>query len=778
MAAIRPVVLVFQDFATPTVVTSTPDLNVLVVGPAYHIQDYYEPGTTTYEDKDNIELSTAYGALEAPVGDPTPTGVDVITVADPPNNVVGAVLDEDSVVVYFDETTAIIVEGTAGVTATATPNQFDVTDGFDWTTGNDKIVPGDRIILTDGSSNTIVRTVYTVDAAQQLHFTEDIPTSGWVVGACEWRVERTLEDQVVDASFYDVNGNTIDINGSITLAVNGQGPKTISYAKVYIEYRSLRQDLRDLLTIASLAEITANLGRLDTRNPLAVGVFVAQQNTTSIVQAVGVLTDDLAGYTTAKDDIAARSDVYAIIPLIVDTDVINMWKVDCEGLALPDESTGRPQRFRVVIGSGELPVTGSLVDPKMGDYNEVVAGTAPVTITEFEFPTLDLVTLGVIPGDVLIISADTAGTPRNATYAVSAVLSATKLEVSTAAASADTADAVVEITGKVVAGAAISVITALCDDLFLLLRDDSGTFLTSSLQAGDIVQIAADFTNTFDGSVTLSSFVVASILSENRLLIANNGKDTPTTQNELPHGVIRTGSTLVPTGGTIYYQVVRTLTKTNQVVELIALAQSFISRRTVLVWPDIVDVAGVVDGDSQPGYYASCAVGGMTAGLPAHQGFTFLGIAGISRIYNSNTYFSDLQLTDLSNGGWYVFAQQTTSSLPYTIHQLTTDPSTLESGEFSVVKNFDFVSLYFVDILETFLGVYNVTSDTIMLIRAALAIGGETLLLRSFAKIGAPLTSFSITDLAVSPISSDRINAYLAVGLPKPLNVIELHLVA
>lgn len=125
-----------------------------------------------------------------------------------------------------------------------------------------------------------------------------------------------------------------------------------------------------------------------------------------------------------------------------------------------------------------------------------------------------------------------------------------------------------------------------------------------------------------------------------------------------------------------------------------------------------------------------------------------------------------------------MFAQQTPTSLPYTIHQLTTDPSTLESGEFSVVKNFDFVSLFFIDILAQFLGQYNVTTDTLTLVRSALNTGGEVLRLRTYAKIGAPLTSFSILDLAVSTTSADRITTHVAVGLPKPLNNIELHLVA
>jgi len=61
---------------------------------------------------------------------------------------------------------------------------------------------------------------------------------------------------------------------------------------------------------------------------------------------------------------------------------------------------------------------------------------------------------------------------------------------------------------------------------------------------------------------------------------------------------------------------------------------------------------------------------------------------------------------------------------------------------------------------------------------AAMNTGAQLLLLRTVAKIGAPLLSFSITSLSVSPTSADRVLIYCAVGIPNPLNVIELHLVA
>jgi hypothetical protein len=789
MALIRPVVLVYQEVASPAVTPVTPDLNCLVVGPAYHIQDYYDPGTTDYADKEDILLATEYGELEADVGTAVPVGDDVITVADPPNNEVGAVLDGDSVVVFFDDATVIIDSGTVGTTTALDPNTF-VAGGADATTfdtaGVGRVIPGDRLIITDGTTN-IQRTILEVTADDTFTVTEDWPAAGWTHAATlDWRVERTLQDQEIDESFFSVNGNSISIDGGVTLTVTGQGAKTVSYAKVYVEYRSLRQDLTDLDIVDTTAEIESKIGRLDARNPLAVGVFVARQNTTSSIQFVGVTTDDLAGHTDVRDALAARPDVYAIVPLTTDVLIHAMWNNDCVGLALPDEVKGRPQRFRVVIGCGTLPTTKDIIEPSATGLAEAVTGTAPAAIVRITLTGVaSLVTGGVIPGDILTVTVTSAaGVVATGNYTIASVASASIVEVEAAApfASAGGANITCEIfesdgtTSRIASAALVGIVTAAGDTLFLQLRDANGTFVSSGVAAGDIIQMPADFTNDFDGD--LVSLVVASVLSENRVRVVNNGQDTSTTQNELPHGVLRAGSALAPTTAILNYRVVRTLSKSGQITELVAVAQSFNSRRTILVWPDRIDVGGVTGGTSQPGYYLASAVGGMTAGLPPHQGFTFLGIAGVSRIYRSNTYFTDSQLTDLSAGGWYVFAQQTPTSLPFTIHQLTTDPETLESGEFSVVKNFDFVSLFFVDILEEFLGQYNVTEETLTLIRAALNIGGDTLRLRTYAKIGAPLTAFSILDLLVSTVSADRINAHLSVGLPKPLNNIELHLVA
>jgi hypothetical protein len=332
------------------------------------------------------------------------------------------------------------------------------------------------------------------------------------------------------------------------------------------------------------------------------------------------------------------------------------------------------------------------------------------------------------------------------------------------------------------------------DGVFNRLYDPNATFFTSEVQPGDIIEIPRDGNSAFSSNT--KRFVVDQVLSEQRLRITNQNagafrNNSSTAEYELPHFDNRLGQGTLVTNTAIRYRVLRELSKDQQVAELVTVSQSFNSRRAILTWPDKVWVAGLVDGskvknadgtlalaDAQPGYYLSAALGGMTAGLPSQQGFSRLGIAGISKIEHANDYFSDKQLTDLSDGGWYVFAQNSPSSLPYSIHQLTTDPSTLESGEFSIVKNFDFVSLFFLGVLEPFLGVWNINNDTIGFVRQAMNTGIEQLKLRRVAKIGAPLKDATLTSVAVSLASSDRIEVYVEVGLPKPLNTIGLHLVA
>ena len=58
MAAIRPLTLVYEEYAALSSTPTTPTLNALIAGPAYWIQDFPD-------DRADILLEDVYGALNA-----------------------------------------------------------------------------------------------------------------------------------------------------------------------------------------------------------------------------------------------------------------------------------------------------------------------------------------------------------------------------------------------------------------------------------------------------------------------------------------------------------------------------------------------------------------------------------------------------------------------------------------------------------------------------------------------------------------------------------------
>jgi hypothetical protein len=578
--------------------------------------------------------------------------------------------------------------------------------------------------------------------------------------------------------------------------------KLVSYATVYIAYRSLRQDLADVKTLNGITEIVGQLGLIDARNPLAVGLFVALSNSSTPLQAFGVQSQDLQGYAAMKGAISTRNDVYAVVPLIQDPSVIAMLKTEFENLADPDYAVlnGVPQKFRMVIGAPtELPTTKLVIDVQTDGKTEL-NGSAPAYVRTLVFPSGDLIAAGVLPGDKLTIDNDTASpTVRDGVYTVAHVNSATSLEVDEdITGGADTGDADVTINVGTTVGtrtgynaqAFVGLLSQVNDAFYLDLVDANGTFIDDGVLPGDFVEMPVDPTQSSFTSSTLLQ--IASIVSNQRVRITNNGGNTSLVTNELPHGVSRAATTvLIPGTSTLRYRIVRALDKDGQVAELVAVADSIKSRRAVICWPDLVDVTSLTDGSllrsdptvaapaaPQPGYYLACAVGGLIASLPSHQGLTYLGIAAVSKIYNATPYFDDRQMSAISNGGWTVFQQDVPSALPYIIHQLTTDVSTLEFSEISLVKNFDFVSLFFSDILDDFLGQWNINDETKGFILSALQAGIDNLKLRRRVRIGAPIIDAQVTSLQENAVSADRLETFIEVDFPKPLNTIGLHLIS
>lgn len=933
MAMQRPNVLVYQEYANLTVLPDTPDLDVLVVGEAYQILDYLD-------DKEDCLGATAYGTEDGTiplVGTDNYTTPVAVTFANPPNIVAGAVVDADSVRVFFDDARAVITEddatnhgnyalgdnlfdtitalggsgihmGVAGVlpgdilytqqlAGVAADYKrtvrelcytfFDSGGGLDFVTNG--VAPGDSMVIVNDVAGTSRDGTYTVKrvidnttleveeaipgvgniaAAQNcdtsiyapsgtlrvtaaanalydfcnLRVTQDFPAAS---GATEkWRIERTLSDVELDSTDFTVTGNQVVLNSGITTDI-GTTTHGVSYAEIYIEYKALRTDLQEIQTFSDTSEMATELVKLDARNPLYVGAYVAKLNTTTRVKVYGLgdfATEELA-YLDFIDRISAERNIYAIVPLTYNTTVLAALKSMAENMADPNYAltNGIRQKFRAILGAVDLLTEKTIVDVTGGATTAAVPGTAPpVTPTNDDYLTMTVSgaavpnfnTAKVLPGDIVRFKLWNGAALVTFDYTVAHVNGNAVLEVdvrssepalqrslpvwgagpntwndwlpagylyANATETFQVIDGTDGVTPKVDLTPGIGNLTlaaATLDAYYLDLQVTGATFITDGVMAGDTLQIPVNCeSNPSDWeSATLQEWEINTVLSEERIQIYNNGSNTSTVSNELPHFFQRAlvdGLIDVVTAGSVFFRIVRDMDKTQQVDTMVSTASSFDSKRLVLAYPNLVDVSGLVDGslarygsstpaqaDPQPGYYLACAIGGQTAGQPSQQGFTNLGIAGISKLYGSSEYFSEKQLTDLSNGGVYVFVQDNPASLPYSIHELTTDTLALETGEYMVVKNFDYISWTLLDTLFPFLGTWNVTPEAIDFVRQAIKTTIDSLKSRYVARIGPPLIDAVIDSVAESDLSTDRIEAYVSVDIPMVLNTIGLHLVA
>lgn len=879
MAALRPVVLVFQEFAEVSVAAAQPDLNTVIVGPAYHCRDF--PA-----DRDDISIG-AYGSNTAacdsdgdPLGLPV-TGQDALVVTDPPDNEVGALLDHSSVSVWLDETLVQITKGTGGGFSTTAPDENLFTDGSA-TFESAGVSVGDRFVFSYADGTTVAKIVQEVVDETNLRMTANETGDGIDItgteytgqdptSVSEYRVEREVADPIeLSSSFYELVDNEVTILGGVTVLFDTDGDGTddvaqVNFANVYVEYCSLRQDLATVGEIETTTQISGAVGRLDERNPLAVGLFIALQNTTTPIKYYGILNDNLngavdrlQGYTDFLGVIEPRTDIYAIVPMATEFSIIQAIKTHVGGLADPEVSN-----FRIGIGSSEgLPETKTVSGPDVDGVAEKVSGDdINIFAQSTGSPTFE--SDGVSQGDTLAL-VETAGTVGDATFTVSQVFDDERLEIDGVFGDEETnttlyyvlrgtgvldrtvTGVVVDITnngastielptgegdtddvGKVIrltdattnSGAsplgnadflvtAVSIGTGfgggdvytvadgggLADEAgpltaeiintvtsivsaesyvtrqpFRRLLDGDAFFATDGVIAGDLLEIPVPAVSEGSDFDTVEQLVINSVDSENRITLVA-GSDIPTTNLE-------TGQS------DIGYRVARTLLKPDQVDELVAVVESLADKRIVMVWPDEVLVSGVQNNNTgvqnrQPGFYLAAAVGGLSAGLPAHQGFTNIGIAGIDQIFNSTRYFTQTQLTELSNSGWFLFEQETENSTPFVVHQLTTDVSTTQNGELSIVRDFDFVSLFYKDILDDFLGRYNVINQTLDLLRESLNAGTTQLQAQVLPRIGAPLVDAEIVSIEPLEGQQDRVEIFMNIQLPFPLNRIGLHLVA
>jgi hypothetical protein len=283
-----------------------------------------------------------------------------------------------------------------------------------------------------------------------------------------------------------------------------------------------------------------------------------------------------------------------------------------------------------------------------------------------------------------------------------------------------------------------------------VLTSSNAQFVSDGVIPGDTVKITAH-TPT---SQVVTSVTVQEVLSNQQVVV-----DSP-----------------IALAGVNYY-VQRTLTKVQQAEAVAAASTSFGSSRVFHIQPDLIGV--IVDGVTKylPGYYAAAAISGLVAGLPAQQSLTNIGLAGVVDLLHSNRYFTRAQLSTISAAGTFLLVQESAGTIPYIRHSLSTDMSVLQYREMQQVKNIDFLSYFFHDILKSFPGRYNITPDTLQILRTTIIAGAKLLQGKKLPKIGPPLLDYQIKTLTQDTVNKDTVIVEMPVTMPTVMNYINLYLI-
>lgn len=329
MAYTRPMVMVFQEYADTSTTTPSASLPPCIIGPCYHIVD-------AVEDEGN----SLYGTY-------TEAGIESGFF---PNNAPGALIDEKSV--SFRLKNARVRLHTDLAPGAGCKDNCLV---FDEGTYPEGIEAGDIVRLTDRplpDTPVVLDTEYRVTVVdgttRSLFLNKTLPANleNHVV-----EILRIIEEIMLRPDSEGVLLDTTSERFTITGAkyTDAAGDHPVTSAELYVGYKALRQDLSDVMTLYSVNEIEGKLGKIVPENPLAYGVSIAMANAAIGIKCIGVDSDDLPGYTEAKDRLETHDPVYALVPLTFDPAILSMFKLHAEQMSQPERGM-----WRITLGCTRL----------------------------------------------------------------------------------------------------------------------------------------------------------------------------------------------------------------------------------------------------------------------------------------------------------------------------------------------------------------------------------------------------------------------------------------
>jgi len=191
---------------------------------------------------------------------------------------------------------------------------------------------------------------------------------------------------------------------------------------------------------------------------------------------------------------------------------------------------------------------------------------------------------------------------------------------------------------------------------------------------------------------------------------------------------------------------------------------------TVMLANLTTDVTFLIVDSPVPGYIGAAAIGGMISGYPPETPFTNLAVTGISRLKYSMDKFTESDLNTMAEGGNYLLIQTSSTAPIYCRHQLTTDMTSVERRELSILKTLDFVAKFLRNGLSGYIGRYNISPQFLKLLNMTLQ--AQILYLIKNGHVN----DIKILNIQVAEEAADTIEVSLNVLVKYPVNYIKIDL--
>jgi hypothetical protein len=279
----------------------------------------------------------------------------------------------------------------------------------------------------------------------------------------------------------------------------------------------------------------------------------------------------------------------------------------------------------------------------------------------------------------------------------------------------------------------------------------NGDFVTNGVRVGDIVRAA--YVGDGFGGTAYSEYTIAEVVSEDQLRLVSG-----------PAAPINSAAKI---------EIWRSLSATAEAAEIALDAGSWGSRRIRAVWPDTIESSGTV----MEGYFLAASLAGLSAGLLPQQPMTRVEIVGYSRAARTTAKFNRAQLDTLAASGVFIVTQNGNNGQIFARHALTTGTYTdINQREESVTRNVDFVSYAVRDVLDPFIGIYNINQNIINRVSLALRESLDTFTVNT-STTGPVLIAYADLAVVQDSLLKDKLNVTVNISVPYALNNIAVRLI-